>query len=301
MPFSQSALSIAARSETDRARRMLSLLAQHAFATTPSSPWYFRALSISSGDFVSAFGSAIIWLWIFMLVTALGMYELWNFTGRWKGLITNSNGSVGARDAKGAGEGFDCESCEGVSSPFGRGVGDGCAPRKVRWWTRIRASRGYKIAITFLVTTLYLPLAKIGVAALVWESDYWATPAITPELCYTTSTTGSFNFAWIILIVGGSSMIWLVAFLPWRLYRIVERVAPRVDPFTSRGEKRKTRDAKEEYARLLEIDRQAFNFLYNCLSVFLFLHRFTDTVRQHIDDPTHRSKPSSQFLRCSTN
>lgn len=245
---------------------MLSLLAHHAFATTPTSPWYFRALSVSSGDFVSAFGSAIIWLWIFMLVAALGMYELWDFTGRWKGLITNSNGSVGARDAKGAGEGFDCESCEGASSPFGRGVGDSCGPTTVRWWSRIRSSRGYKIAITFLVTTLYLPLAKLGVAALVWDSDYWAAPNLTPDLCYTTSLNGGFNFAWMILIVAGSSMVWLVAFLPWRLYRIVERVAPRVDPYTSRGEKRKTRDAKEEYARLLEIDRQAFNFLYNCES-----------------------------------
>ena len=120
-----------------------------------STSWYHTLFvtlpSFLSLDFVSSFGHALIWLWIFTLLAFFCIYELWRFTG----------GCKGARQEKrDEGQGYDRE---GAFDEGGGGQGRG--------W---RDRRGYKIAVTFGASSLYLPLSKLAVGALAWTSDYWA-------------------------------------------------------------------------------------------------------------------------------
>lgn len=73
--------------------------------------------AVVSLDFVSAFGLALVWLWVFTLVALFAVYELWMLTGRWG----PSSGS--------------CDVGEG------RDALEGEAPCKVGF----RNSRGYKV------------------------------------------------------------------------------------------------------------------------------------------------------------
>lgn len=207
-------------------------------------------------NFVGAFGGAIMWLLIYTTVAAFCTYELWRFSGKWKGYRGES---------KDEGEGFDNES----------------AFEKKGFVKAMRSSRRYKMTITFLLSTLYLPLSKVAVGAISWSSDFWAVsnyylfsdnPSPPPlgspdqfyaplDFCFKTSMeTNDFNFAWIIVVVASTVIFWLTLWLPWRLWSIVKVSAPRVDPFTELGEKR--RDQLGEYKRLLERDRSPFSFLY---------------------------------------
>lgn len=74
------------------------------------------------------------------------------------------------------------------------------------------------------------------------------------------SGLANFNFAYLVLPIALSTVCWLTIWLPWRLHRIVQAAAPRVDPYTEFGERR--RDVTGEYERLLELDTSPFSFLY---------------------------------------
>ncbi|KAI5474993.1 hypothetical protein MNV49_002116 [Pseudohyphozyma bogoriensis] len=213
--------------------------------------------SVFALDFVSAFGKAILWLWVFTLIAAVGCYEVWRFTGG------------RAFQHLDVGEGLDQEDAVRRKE-------------KVSW----RDSKAYMTGVTFLLTSLYLPLSKISIGALVWSSDYWAlsdnpyatsdNPDPAPlgpssefydtlDFCYKTtmkrpSGLKNFNWAYIILPIAASTCIWLTLWLPWRLYRTVQRAAPRVDKYTELGELRK--DTTAEYERLLDQDKSPFSFLY---------------------------------------
>lgn len=85
------------------------------------------------------------------------------------------------------------------------------------------------------------------------------------DFCYKTTMLrpaglANFNFAYLVLPIALSTVCWLTIWLPWRLHRIVQAAAPRVDPFTEFGERR--RDVAGEYERLLEMDTSPFSFLY---------------------------------------
>jgi hypothetical protein len=185
-----------------------------------------HALSL---DLITAFGSALLFLLLLTIITFYIVYELWNFTGRFKGLEHVDRG-----------EGKDF--CEG-GTKGGRG-------------------RCFKVAITFAATSLYLSGSRMAIGALLWTSDFWDPSSLTsievPPACYQTNTR--FNYAYIMLPIAASTLIWLTVFLPWRIHSIVKRERPRVDRYTEVGEAR--RDAKEEYKRLLESDRGPFSFLY---------------------------------------
>lgn len=196
--------------------------------------------SILSLDFVSAFGHAIIWLWVFTLLTLVAVYELWRFTGGFK-----------TPSEKDLGEGLDGEGSNNCVKESG-----------VACW---RDTRGYKTGVTFFVTTMYLPLSKISIGALAWSSDYWAlpydpytlygdNPVIPPlgpadefyaplDFCYKTtmripSGLNYFNWAWVIVVVAALTVVWLTCWLPWHLYRVVEASVPKVDKYTELGELR---------------------------------------------------------------
>lgn len=135
---------------------MITLLTSASSLSGSPSSWYntlfYTFPSAISLDFVSAFGKAILWLWVFTGIAAVLVYELWRFTGGWGGP------SSATRDE---GEGFDRE-----------GAGGGQGARKW-WWKDWRQSYAYKVAITFIATSFYLPLSKLAIGALFWTSDYW--------------------------------------------------------------------------------------------------------------------------------
>lgn len=107
----------------------------------------------------------------------------------------------------------------------------------------------------------------MSISALVWGDDYWTVPVddlanLNGPRCYTTKIdSNSFNWAYILLIVAGSTIIWLTLWLPYRLYTVTRLVAPKVDRYTELGLPRK--DCAEEYERLVELDQSPFNFLFN--------------------------------------
>lgn len=169
--------------------------------------------AVISLDFVSAFGHAIIWLWVFTLVAFFAVYELWRFTGKWSGVLH-----------------LQCDPGEGLDRD-----GSGTAVCPTGW----RNSRHYKMGITFLASALYLPLSKLAIGAMAWTSDFWPVPNpylttdnpvfvplgdptvfYAPDaFCYKTtmlipSGIHNFNWAYVILPVAISTLFWLTFFLP---------------------------------------------------------------------------------------
>ncbi|BGP65895.1 hypothetical protein NBRC10512_004184 [Rhodotorula toruloides] len=227
------------------------------FVTVPS------ALSL---DFVSAFGQALLFLLVLTLVTLFALYEFYRFTGGWAGPAARR----GARDI---GEGYDREGADTV----------GGSKRWLSW----RNSYGWRVFVTFWCTSLYLPLSKLAIGALVYTDDYWpvsnpytlydsdapSPPPLGPaatyynpmDFCYRTTMRRrqglkNLNFAYVLLPIAAVVILVLSLWLPWRLYKVIEEKKPKVDGWTELGERRK--DENAEYERLLEADPSPFSFLY---------------------------------------
>ncbi|KAM0756390.1 hypothetical protein T439DRAFT_308870 [Meredithblackwellia eburnea MCA 4105] len=247
-------------------KMMLTLIMSGSASSVFQKGWYkslfIKLPAVVSLDFVSAFGKAVIWLWVFTLITLLSVYELWRFTG-------------GRERTKKIDRG------EGLDRDFAGGKKGGATTGG------FRNSRGYKMTVTFIATSLYLPLSKISIGALAWTSDFWpvpnpyadgnGNPTFVPlgdpatfyapdQFCWKTTMlrprgVKNFNWAWIIVPVAFSTVIWLTFFLPWRVYRVIKEEVPQVDKFTELGEQRKNVTA--EYERLLDDDPSPFSFLYH--------------------------------------
>ncbi|SCV68131.1 BQ2448_252 [Microbotryum intermedium] len=224
--------------------------------------WSSRIPAIVSLDLVSAFGRAIMWYWIFTLVAVFLVYEVFRFTGGW----------------------FMTQPCRAVGEGFDRvGLRDrkGNVGSTMKW----RDSYAYRTTVTFLATSLYLPLSKIAIGSMVWSDDFWVVPdpfdGLDPpdtsalgdatlyyprlDFCYRTTMRRRsgllhFNFGWLIVPISLLTILWLTLFLPYRLFRLAQREAPSTDEWTETGERRT--DVDGEYARLLERDRSPFSFLY---------------------------------------
>ncbi|GAA5976071.1 hypothetical protein JCM5350_000303 [Sporobolomyces pararoseus] len=211
------------------------------FITVPS------ALSL---DFASAFGQALLFLIVFTLLAILALYEFYRFTGGWKGpSSTATEGGGGGSDID-LGEGYDREDLH---------------VRK----TKLRDRKGWKILITFFLTTIYLPLSKLSISALFWERGYWPSELFGTDSkndrCFTTLPSGGgggkgFNSAIIIIPIALLVLTLLSFWFPMRMYRVVQGTKPTVDKWTELGELR--RDKKGEYERLLDKDPSPFSFLY---------------------------------------
>ncbi|GAA5904568.1 hypothetical protein JCM6882_004910 [Rhodosporidiobolus microsporus] len=223
--------------------------AETASAPASSHPTLFRTLFVTvpsflSLDFVAAFGQALVFLLVLTVLTLGALYELYRFTGGWHG----PSGKLG-RGKLDLGEGYDREDLR---------------ERKKSW----RDSYGWKVAVTFWCSSFYLPLSKLAISALVWGSDYWPSPSSSTaslgaasEVCYRTSaTSGAWNWAYVVLPIAVVLLALLSLWMPWRLWQVVKREAPRVDGFTDLGERR--RDKNGEYERLLDADPSPFNYLY---------------------------------------
>ncbi|GAA5907037.1 uncharacterized protein JCM6883_006120 [Sporobolomyces salmoneus] len=204
------------------------------FITIPS------ALSL---DFASAFGQALLFLFVLTFLAFLALYEFYRFTGGWGGPAADSSGGNNLD----LGEGYDREDLH------------------VRR-TKFRDRKGWKIAVTFFLTSIYLPLSKLSLSALFWERGYWPSELFDSDpqndRCFTTIPLGGngFNSAIVIFPVALLVLGLLAGWFPIRMYRVVQGAKPSVDEWTELGELR--RDKKGEYERLLDRDPSPFSFLY---------------------------------------
>lgn len=223
--------------------------------------------AILAFDFVSAFGKAILWFWLFNCIAFLAVWEFTCMSGGWKRMPDRGRDS---------GEGFDREERDENLDQ------SGVCRRTVL--QHIRQSRGYRIFVVFVGTTLYMPISKVCIGALVWSSDFWAieNPYATSDdphldqigtknrraqsnFCYTTTMLKQdglrhFNWAWIIVPCAVLSILWLTIYFPLRIWFAVQRAIPRPDPYTEFGRKRS--NTRAEYERLLSEDQHPLAFLY---------------------------------------
>jgi len=190
------------------------------FITIPS------ALSL---DFASAFGQALLFLFLLTFFAFLGLYEFYRFTGGWQG----PKGVV-RRGETDLGEGYDREDLH---------------VRKKRF----RDRKGWRIAVTFFLTSIYLPLSKLSLSALFWERGYWPSELLgtdpLDDRCFTTIPRGGgkgFNSAIAIFPVALCVLGLLSCWFPIRMYGIVQSSRPSVDRFTELGEVRRDRKGECE-------------------------------------------------------
>lgn len=242
-------------------------------ASTGSASSVGKVSQILGLDFISAFGKAILWFWVFLACAAWAVWEFTVMTGGLKrGRDLLGRGVDSARDL---GEGFDRGSAL-------RQAVDNC--NRASWIQRLRQSRGYRIAVVFIATTLYMPLSKVCIGALVWSSDFWAVdnpyqsldePRVSTtgtasrrapnDFCYTTTMLKQdglqhFNWAWVIVPTAAVAVLWLTIYFPLRLWFAVRQAVPHPDPYTEFGAKRQ--DMQSEYQRQLGEDQHPLAFLY---------------------------------------
>ncbi|KAG0204931.1 hypothetical protein BGX28_003273 [Mortierella sp. GBA30] len=150
------------------------------------------------------------------------------------------------------------------------------------WSLRSKKARIETIAIVFLLTTLYLPLAKLSFDALVWSDTMW--PIHNPytnsdfpvleelgpsgiyrdpnDFCYVTSMKiQDLNFAYVIIPLAVFALCINTFYFPLAIRRLIVLNLPRIDRYTEQGERRL--DLDEEYKRLTNSDNCPYNFLYN--------------------------------------
>ncbi|KAJ7630901.1 hypothetical protein FB45DRAFT_833713 [Roridomyces roridus] len=147
-------------------------------------------------------------------------------------------------------------------------------------------SRSGIVAITFLLTLIYLPLSTMAIHVLVWSSDLWVIPnpytnATTfppqvPPLGPSSEYRDPLDFCWtttmkrdevnwapalviLALIVIGSLTVWF----PVALHRIIKQSVPEVDRYSELGRLRSSKEMDNEYYRMLSRDRNPFSFLYS--------------------------------------
>ncbi|KAF9080571.1 hypothetical protein BGX23_001953 [Mortierella sp. AD031] len=150
------------------------------------------------------------------------------------------------------------------------------------WSLRSKKQRIETISIVFLLTTLYLPLAKLAFDALVWSDTMWPVanpytrsdfPELQPlgpsgiyrdasDFCWVTSMKiQDLNFAYVIIPVAIFTLCANTFYFPLAIRRLVVQNLPRIDKYTEQGERRL--DLDEEYKRLTISDNCPYNFLYN--------------------------------------
>lgn len=146
---------------------------------------------------------------------------------------------------------------------------------KGRQWTLV--------IVSFLLTSIYLPLSTMAMHILVWSDDVWVVPnpyvnetVVAAPLGPTNEWRDPLNFCWTttmkrneinwapaFVMVALVVFTFLTIWYPWMLRRVIQRSVPKIDPYTDLGRKRTPSDMDNEYRRLLNRDRNPFAFLYN--------------------------------------
>ncbi|KAN0065817.1 hypothetical protein ACQY0O_000947 [Thecaphora frezii] len=246
-------------------------------------------------DFVSVFGYAVIFFVSWICVTALALWQFWRMTNTY-----DPNRNV---------EGFESQG-----------------------WIYKTGSRGSKLlntSIVFLLSTLYLPLSKLAVDALVWSSDFW--PVENPyvggvdnpvleamgdsdtwrdplDFCYTTTMRrDGFNWAYIIVPMAAATFCLYTLWFPWRMMKTIKGMLPDVSEYNELGKKRTEEEMEIEYARLLNRDKSPLNFLYNSYRrkwgfykpMYILLFKFSNLIIICVlakDNCLFRSLPTKTML-----
>ncbi|OLL25133.1 hypothetical protein NEOLI_000587 [Neolecta irregularis DAH-3] len=141
------------------------------------------------------------------------------------------------------------------------------------WLLQQKKTRLAGMFTIFFLTTLYLPVSKLAIDAIVWERSFWPTwdsdrAIADPEhyygfdqVCYQSSNRiYDPNWAWAIVSLAIIAVVSITISFPIYLRALILRNVPRVDPFNEAGEVRT--DHLAEYARLLSVDRSPYNILY---------------------------------------
>ncbi|KAJ1970566.1 hypothetical protein H4R35_005789 [Dimargaris xerosporica] len=145
-----------------------------------------------------------------------------------------------------------------------------------------RSSRTLNRAIVFIITTLYLPLSKLAIEALVWDDKFWPvdnpylksdTPSLPPlgpatefrgpyDFCYTTtmSATGA-NLTWLILVLAAFCILAVSFYFPWSVRKVIKDNLPVPKNYNMQGETRQS--AIDEHKKALAEDDCPYNCLYN--------------------------------------
>ncbi|CAG8473103.1 3957_t:CDS:2 [Funneliformis caledonium] len=156
------------------------------------------------------------------------------------------------------------------------------------WNLRPESKRRHNVVIVFTLTTLYLPLSKLSIDALVWSESFW--PITNPydngvdfpdfgsgsdkfrdpkDFCYVTSMNkDDLNFSPVIIVVAIIIICVFSFWFPIALKRLVDKNLPRVDKYDELGETRHNTEA--EYRKLLMKDTCPYNFLYSGEILLLF-------------------------------
>ncbi|KAL0951249.1 hypothetical protein HGRIS_007967 [Hohenbuehelia grisea] len=151
--------------------------------------------------------------------------------------------------------------------------------------TEFQGSKWGILVVTFLLTVIYLPLSTMAIHVLVWSEDLWPAgnpyinsttfpPQLAPlgppsefrdplDFCWTTTMKkNEINYSAVVIIVAVLVVASLTVWFPLALRKVINRSAPRVDPFTELGRPRGSENMDREYQRLLSRDRNPFAFLY---------------------------------------
>lgn len=207
--------------------------------------FFFTTLpSILALDFVSVFGLAIVFFILWICITVLGLLWFWRMTSAY-----DPNRNI---------QGF-----EGQPYIFR-------SPK--------RGTKAANIIVTFVLTTLYIPLSKLAVDALVWSADFWPTnqgqtsshpddSAVwrdAKDYCYTTTMRlDGFNWAWVILPLAAFTVLCYTIAWPLYMGTVILRMRPVFGRYNELGIKRSRQDMRAEYDRQLASDKSPLRFLYN--------------------------------------
>ncbi|THV07730.1 hypothetical protein K435DRAFT_772567 [Dendrothele bispora CBS 962.96] len=142
------------------------------------------------------------------------------------------------------------------------------------------------IAVTFLLTLIYLPISTMAVHVIVWSQDLWVVPnpyenatSFPPQVlplgpadqfrdpldfCWTTTMNkNEINYAPALVVLSLIVFIVLTIWFPIALRSVIKKSVPKIDRYTELGRPRNKVDMDAEYHRLLARDQNPFAFLYN--------------------------------------
>lgn len=213
---------------------------------------FYTLPSFLALDFVSIFGMAIIWLLVWMGIIAIVLLWFWRLSSSY-----DPNRNV---------HGYEGQPYIFRSSK--------------------RGNKALNVFLTFVLTSLYMPLSKMALDTLLWSSDYWAVsdpyqggnvrnPTPPPlgdsntyrdplDFCYTTTMRkDEFNYAWVIVPAAGLTILVYTILWPLYLAKVIRTMRPNVSKYNELGVKRTAVEMDREYERQLGHDKSPLNYLYN--------------------------------------
>lgn len=137
----------------------------------------------------------------------------------------------------------------------------------------MRNTKVASILVAFVLMLLYIPLSALSLRAVIWSSDFWVSsdPAVLAAeargVCYTTTLDADgFNWAPIVVFLAVLSLLVYTLLWPAVVARIVMAMAPKVSKYDSFGVRRSPAEMEKAYEQLLDKDKSPLTFLYNAFN-----------------------------------